>query len=227
MPTTVRTHLDMLQLCCGICGKKKNPKLLRPISESVLIQIKSIDGYQAYDLNDNRYPKVICEQHRGAICERVKNPSLTAYKFNLPSDIPQFNTITLPHAATRATPSGFNEAHTCFLCEQNIIGRPKKHDENHNKPYKVCPKCLQITGWGISHSCVKSTKKSVVGITNVIQELKPHVQDQVCYSLLKSKVDTNSNSVSKSIKLHRSGRPTKIEMNPSNSSDWPSICTET
>ena len=89
------------------------------------------------------------------------------------------------------------------------------------------PKCLKITGHGTSHPCVKSTQKSVVGITNVIQKLKPQVQDQVCYSLLKLKLDRNSNLLSKCIKLNTSGTPVKIEMNPSTSLNRPSICTET
>ena len=205
MPNTARTHLDMLQICCSICGEKKKTNKLRPISEYVLIQIKSIDGYKDYDLND-RYPKVICEVHRGAVREKVTNPSKIVYKFNLPSTIPPFNTISLPHAATRATPSGFNEAHTCFLCDQNQVGRPKKH-ENDDTPSNVCSKCLQKTGRGISHPCTKSTKKSAVDITNSIQDMNPQVKEKLCYSLLRSKVSTDSSSNSKSIKLSASGRP--------------------
>ena len=61
-----------------------------------------------------------------------------------------------------------------------------------------------------THSYLKSTQKSVVDITNAIQELKPQVRDHVCYSLLKSKVVTNYNSLSKLIKLGTSGTPVKI-----------------
>ena len=42
MPNTARTHTDMLQLCCGICGKKKKPSCLRTITENILTKIKSI-----------------------------------------------------------------------------------------------------------------------------------------------------------------------------------------
>ena len=44
---------------------------------------------------------------------------------------------------TRATHLGLTEGHTCFLCEQNLIGRPKIHEKNNNAPCNICPKCLQ------------------------------------------------------------------------------------
>ena len=74
MPNQARTHLDMLQLCCGICGEKKNPKILSHITEYILNQIKAIDGYQNYDLKDDRYPKVICQKDRRAVREKATNP---------------------------------------------------------------------------------------------------------------------------------------------------------
>ena len=49
IPKLARAHLYMLQLCCGICGEQNNPKILSPITECVLNQIKAIDGYQNYD----------------------------------------------------------------------------------------------------------------------------------------------------------------------------------
>lgn len=161
MPYVIRTHFDMLHLCCGICGHKKNPNQLRSISESILVQIKSIDGYQDYNLNDDRYPKVICEQHRAAVREKFKNPSQSVYKFKLPSNIPQFSSISLLSTVTPTTQSGFNKAHACFLCDQNHVGKSTKQEVNNNKPSKVCPKCLQITGRGIVHPCLKSTKKKL------------------------------------------------------------------
>ena len=226
MPNQAKTHLDMLQLCCGICGEKKNPKILSPITEYILNQIKAIDGYQNYDLNDDRYPKVICQKDRGAVREKVKNPFKVSYKFNLPSIIPRFNQIPLPFSATRTSPSGFNDTHTCFLCEQNHVGRPKIHHEADDKSSKVCPKCFQKTGRGISHPCVKSTKRSVDIISDKIQEMNPLVQDKLCYSLLKSKVKRDSTN-SNFIKLRNSGTPVTIQMNPSTSSKMATIKTET
>ena len=124
MPNKARNHLDMLQICCGICGQKKNLQNLTPISDKVLSQIKSIDGYKNYDINDDRYPKMICEIHRRAVRERVQNPNKSSYNFGLPSDIPQYQNISLC-PVTRATPLGLTEGHTCFLCDKNLVGRPK------------------------------------------------------------------------------------------------------
>ena len=89
------------------------------------MQIKCINGYRDYDLSDDRFPKMICSDHCFAIHERLKNPSKISYKYKLPSAIPPYKEIVLPHAATRATPSGYSTDHTCFLCEQNTVGRPK------------------------------------------------------------------------------------------------------
>ena len=39
MSNTAKSHSDMLQLCCGICGLKKNPQQLRLICECVLSRL--------------------------------------------------------------------------------------------------------------------------------------------------------------------------------------------
>ena len=54
MPNKARNHIDMLQICCGICGPKKKRGLLRKITEHILKQIKCIDGYKDYNLSDDR-----------------------------------------------------------------------------------------------------------------------------------------------------------------------------
>ena len=226
MPNTHKSHLDMLQLCCGICGLKKNQQQLRLMSECVLIHIKSIDGYKDYDINDDRYPKVICEQHQRAVREKVNNPSKICYEFSLPINVPHFCDISLPRI-TRASSSDFDQTHTCFLCEQNQVGRPKSIEKNNHTSSKICPKCFQAIGRGIPHPCVKSTKNSVLNITKTIQELKPPVQDQVFYSFIKSKEASNSTSMSKRIKLSTPGKPAQIEVNPSTSNNTMSIGTET
>ena len=53
-----RTHLDMLIICCGICGKKKRKKVLKKISENDIAKIRQINGYENYGLLDDRYPKM-------------------------------------------------------------------------------------------------------------------------------------------------------------------------
>ena len=135
MPNYARKHVDMLHICCGICGQKKTQGQLRKITDHILMQIKCIDGYRDYNLSDDRFPKMICHIHRAAIHERFINPNNTSYKFKLPSVIPQYMNISLPHAATRAMPSD----HTCFLCEQNRLGRPKENTTN-DSTINVCTK---------------------------------------------------------------------------------------
>ena len=87
MPNKARNHIDMLQICCGICGPKKKRGLLRKITEHILKQIKCIDGYKDYNLSDDRFPKMICHKDRGAIYERYTNLNGTTYKFKLPINI--------------------------------------------------------------------------------------------------------------------------------------------
>ena len=64
------THTDMLQLCCGICGRKRKPPQLSKITDNILAKMKSIEGYSEYDLADDRYPKVLCSEHYCAVIER-------------------------------------------------------------------------------------------------------------------------------------------------------------
>ena len=111
MPNKAKKHADMLQICCGICGQKKKQGLLRKITNHILMQIKCIDGYRDYNLFDDRFPKMICHIHRRAVQERFIKPNSANYKFKLPSDIPLYNHISLPHAAIRTAPSD----HFCFF----------------------------------------------------------------------------------------------------------------
>ena len=124
MQRSARTHQDMLQVCCGICGIKKNPSQVRKITANVLMKTKKIPGYTDYNLNDDRYPKVVCQQHYSTVQERSSAKSPGEYKHKLPDKPPFFNKTQLPHAFTRSTPTGYKDDHTCFLCEQNKGGRP-------------------------------------------------------------------------------------------------------
>ena len=45
-PTSARTHFDMLEVCCGVCGQKKKPTQLRKITENILSNIKLIHEYE-------------------------------------------------------------------------------------------------------------------------------------------------------------------------------------
>ena len=63
----------MLQKCCGICGQKKTTKQLRKITENIYKMIKATNGYEDYDINNNKYPKVICNQHYNALQERTNH----------------------------------------------------------------------------------------------------------------------------------------------------------
>lgn len=222
MPYKARKHADMLLVCCGICGHKKKQGLLRKITDHTLMQIKCIDGYKDYNLSDDRFPKMICDIHRSAVRERFINPDSSHYTISLPSEIPPYNTISLPHTLTRASPN-----HTCFLCEQNLIGRPKKGTSN-NPTINKCNKCLQTKGRGIPHPCLKSSKQSVVDITNTLEDLRPNVKDQVIHSMLKSKLDVNESDISGNIiKLNTSGHQATLQINPSTSKFEGHVQTET
>ena len=117
MPNQARNHKDMLQICCGICGIKKDPSQVKPITTHILERIKSIPNYKNYDLLDDRYPTVVCIEHCSAVIERATDKLEISYKFRLPNISPPFNEIPLPHATTRNTPSDFNDDHKCFLCD--------------------------------------------------------------------------------------------------------------
>ena len=93
MPNKARDHRDMLDLCCGICGIKKNPKCLKTINDVILQRIKLIDGYADYNINDDRYPNVICQEHYYAINEISSGKPLKDRKFKLPKSIPPFHDV--------------------------------------------------------------------------------------------------------------------------------------
>ena len=188
MPHHARTHIDMLQNCCGICGIKKKSEQLRKISDLILEKIKSVEGYDDYDVNDDRYPKVICKEHDQAVRERYNNRDNPTYHFskNLPSNIPKFKDICLPHVGTRANPTGFTDEHSCFLCAQNKVGRPRHHNKStYKKREYLCSKCLQKCGPGIPHPCLKSKKNAVENISSTLLQMKPIIQNQVIYKILK------------------------------------------
>ena len=132
----------------------------------------------------------------------------------MPNQVPDFKSITLPRTATRATPTGYNEDHTCFLCDQNVVGRPneEKIPSSHGS---VCPTCFQKTGRGIDHPCLKSTTKSVASISNVLQSMNTKVQDKVIHKVIRSKLDPNKGEKSQPIKLHTTGKPYTLVLNPS------------
>ena len=193
MPNTARTHTDMLQLCCGICGKKKKPSCLRTITDNILTKIRFIKGYEEYDLGNDRYPKKICNSCSFPVNERFSNPFKTEFNYQLP-DTPNFSNISLPYMATRASSMGCNECH-CFLCEQNTSGRPQTKQESVIIS-QICSKCFQKTGRGIRHPCLASPAKTAESISNAVKELDPRTQDHVIYSLLKSRSELNEKSKS-------------------------------
>ena len=42
-------------------------------------------------------------------------------------NVPIFHTIFMPHPATRNNSTDFDSDHTCFMCEQNFVSRPKRN----------------------------------------------------------------------------------------------------
>ena len=216
MPHHARTHIDMLQVCCGICGIKKKPYQLKKITYNILIKLKSIDGYSDYDLNDDRYPKVLCSEHYSAVIERYSNKQ--TFKYRLPNEVLKFNEIQLSHASTRNTPTGFPSDHTCFLCDQNVVGRPTKKANTSStaaiaSEKYVCSKCLQPTGRGISHPCDSSNKHVVESVASAIKGMEEKVKDKVLYELVKSKIDAND-SKSSTFSVSTSGQPANVQLNP-------------
>ena len=88
-------------------------------------------------------------------------------------------------------------------------------------------KCYQKIGRGIQHPCLASPAKTAESISNAVKELDPKTQDQVLYSLLKSKSELNEKSKSDKIKIHTPGSFTSIQINPSTSKESPTLSTET
>ena len=221
MPKHAKTHKDMLKCCCGICGLQKKSNQLRKITNLILERIKTIDGYKDYDINDDRYPKVISKEHDIAVRERCNNNNNLTYKFTkkLPSVIPQFKNIPLPHASTRTTPIGYSSTHTCFLCDQNKVGRPRSHTENESKDTgKFCSKCFQETGRGIAHPCTKYKIKSMKTISSTILNMEPKVQDKIVHKIIKSNHENNIPLKShQKISIHTAGNTATVHLNPSTS----------
>ena len=124
--TAARTHHDMLHICCGICGVKKNPHLVRKITPVLLEKIKSFSGYANYDITDERFPKVLCNEHYIAVHTTYSAKKPSEYKHKIPDKSPPFTEIELSFASTVLSTSGYKGDHTCFLCKQNKVGRPKR-----------------------------------------------------------------------------------------------------
>ena len=73
MHSTARNHNDMLQICCRICGVKKNPQQVTKITPVFLVKIKSFSGYANYDITDKKFPKVSCNEHYIAVQVQALN----------------------------------------------------------------------------------------------------------------------------------------------------------
>ena len=71
MPKHARNHHDMLQLCCGVCSVKKKLELHKT-TPNLLSKLHQMNGYADYDLEDDRYPKVICTAHKSTVNEQLK-----------------------------------------------------------------------------------------------------------------------------------------------------------
>ena len=121
-----RTHLDMLIICCGICGEKKRKKVLKKISENDIAKIRQINGYENYGLLDDRYPKMICTADCSAVNDKIKYPDKPRYTFKLPSNVPRYHEIEFNNVLVGSM-SDCTSNHTCFLCDQNKPGHPIKH----------------------------------------------------------------------------------------------------
>ena len=78
-----RTHLDMLEICCEICGIRKKAEQLRKITPLILSKIQNLNGYSDYNLDDERYPKKICNAHMNAVYEKLKFPSKDKIGFSI------------------------------------------------------------------------------------------------------------------------------------------------
>ena len=151
-------------------------------------------------MNNDRFPKVICKEHDIAVREIYNNRVNPTYQFskNLPTSVPAFKDIILPPVGTHTTPTGYNEYHTCFLCDQNTVGRPRQIDEHTPKTNdKLCSKCLQKCSPGIPHPCQNSQTNLVENISSTLLQMEPKVQDQVIHKLLRAKQDNAIPSTSK------------------------------
>lgn len=213
-----RTHNDMLHLCCGICGIKKKPEQLRKITDNVLSKIKKMEGYENYNLQDERYPKVICIPHMNSINNFLSKSNVEGLTIpnKFPFNVPIFHTISMPHPATRNNSTDFDSDHTCFMCEQNFVGRPKRKQTEENPSKKICTICFQEIGRGIPHPCTKSNRDTVNSLVSAIENMDGNVKDRVVHKILQNKMTplNKSASVSNAIELKTYGKSSRISLNP-------------
>ena len=174
MPNTPKTHHDMLMVFCAVCGHKKKNDQLSKISLHVASLIKTKQS-SSFDLDDDRFPKVICTSCR---------PKLTKKNCNLPEP-PPFEKIQ--RSALRHMALGYASDHNCFMCRSIVGGQPGHVVDQRRivKPIsKVitakcnieghclcpCPTCFQEhTGMGIKHYCVDDRGSVKEKATNTMQ----------------------------------------------------------
>ena len=202
---------------CLICLKKSKKMCL--INEKIISFIIKIENY---NLDDIKYPKVVCNVCKVKVYKCAKENDFSLNLTNL-------NKFSLLKQSTRNSDSIICK---CFLCK--LISEKSKYNffkktmkvvkKNSNikvkkeKFEKRCPDCFNIIGCGIKHKC--NFTNLITNVINKASELDEKKKVQLASTLLKTAIQKSSenNKVQQETDLNLSqlhGKPVKISVNPS------------
>lgn len=238
-PGSIANHEANRKKVCVTCGiKVKSP---RSLSNNIRASIEKF--YPFFNINDSRFPTSICVTCRLTISKVAKDSTLSS---TLP-EMPNYQDMVLLKD-TRNSPKdialcycficlkGRSKAHTppksgrgktrkldpkickgLFAAKEDAPIAPETSTQTPIPVIKTCGVCLQSIGKGVRHDCKANSASA--NIVRTLETLPDKVSEQVASAILCSKASMASGSAQNtSLSLVSKGKPTRVLINPSTSS---------
>lgn len=238
---------------CATCGNKiifgdKKPKYFH-ITENQINLIRKFVNEQ-FDIFNTKFPLSLCgtcritlSEHENGKCTRPK-PTMPNYEdIQLPKETRANNDICNCYLCITARYCGHQKAKVgrglkrqeskVINASNGLYGASNtvnlsKIEEIKNEPRRsihVCKECFQEIGRGKNHSC-GAPAKARENILKLVRKLPDQQQEQVASSILREKVDIQTESNSERIKqlnnetvLSTLGAKMRISINPKQKND--------
>ena len=238
-PGVAATHDINRKKVCAPCGRKVKPNM--SITGSIRASMERF--YPIFNIDDPHFPTSICGTCRIQISKADKDISLA----HMLPEMPKYQDLTLlKETRNVSATSAVCYCYICLKARSTAHTPPKtgrgkarkldpniskglfaaKEDEpidsetptkTPNPTIKTCGVCLQSIGKGISHVCKASNAST--NLVKALEMLPDKVSDQVASTILCNKASTSSGSSrNAAISLTTKSKPTRVLVNPSESS---------
>ena len=238
-PGVAATHESNRKKVCAPCGRKVKPNM--SITGSIRASMERF--YPLFNIDDNHFPTSICGTCRLDLTKADKDNTLAPM---LPK-MPNYQDITLLKETRNVSATTVCYCFICLTARSTAHTPPKKGrgkarilepnickglfaakeddpidlvtpTKAPNPIIKTCGVCLQPIGKGIRHDCKTSNASN--NVVKTLENLPENVSDQVASTIISNKATTSSGSTRNApISLTTKGKPMRVLVNPSKSSD--------